>query len=278
LKIGIGFSYFDSEKEIPRALDPVYKHVYKIYAIDGRYINYETDHDLSIDGSTELLKKRYPNVVVDEMPGYFQTKKRQRYFDLAAEDHCDYVIVWDSDDIIYPDPKYQDWDKFYKNIEKYSKKFPNYRIFQMYAWIPSVKKWRKAFNDARTNSWKPYIRIHKNPEDMRYAMDCHWYFAPRKATDEQLIKQTYHLWKADHTIDGVRITTDSALRGEQQLKTRDGWAWNTICEEHRRSYLKTMDFYYGKKRPPENGYWRYDKAGRMMSKICDEDPEKIVIV
>ena len=278
LRIGLGFSFFDSAKEIPRALDPLYKHFYKLYCVDGRYINYETDHDLSIDGSCELLEKRYPNAVVEKAKPLFQPYKRQKYLDMAGEDNCDYLIVWDSDDILYPDPKYQNWNKLFKNIEKHAARFPDYRIFKMKAWIPSDKEWRKAYNSVRSNVWNPYIRIHKDPGTMRYCLDCHFWWAPKDTTDEDLILQKRGMFVADHTIEGVRITTNSALRGEKQLDTRDRWAWNNDCEEKRRQFFKSTAIMYvqGQEKFPWlpkdiAGYYRYDENGRPVSKICEED-------
>jgi len=277
LKISIGFSYFNNVKEIPRALDPIYKHFDKIYAIDGRYINYEDPlgRNYSEDGSTELLKK-YPNVVLEECKPMFQTDKRQRYLDLAGEDKMDFLIVWDSDDVIHPNPKYQNWNLFFKNIKRYSKKFPDYYIFKMKTWIPAG--WRNAYNVLTSNAWAPYIRIHKNPGGQRYCLYCHYYWCPRDASDEDLIMQRRGMYISDHTIEGVRMTTDSVLRGEQQLDARDGWAWNNIYEEKRRQYiLQSSLIAMDKKTEPDwigtklDGYYRYDKEGRPTTKICEEN-------
>ena len=282
IRVGLGFSFFDSAKEIPRALDPIYKHFYKLYCVDGRYINYEADHDLSNDGSCELLEKRYPNAVVEKVKPLFQTEKRQKYLDMAGEDKCDYLIVWDSDDIVFPSPECQRWEAFYNNLRKYSKRYPEYRIFKMKSWIPDESVWRKAYNMNATNAWVPYIRIHKDPGTMRYCLDCHWQWCPKDATDEDIILQKRGFFIADHTIDGVRITTNSFLRGKKQLDTRDNWAWNNICEEQRRLYIKQNAIYYpqGPDWIPKqlDGYWRYDKTGKPTTKICEEDgsPPKVI--
>ena len=92
------------------------------------------------------------------------------------------------------------------------------------------------------------------------------------------------LFIADQTIDGVRITTNSFLRKDKQLDIRDNWAWNNIQEEQRRLYIMQNALMYTANSPnwiPKefDGYWRYDKDGRPISKICNEDgspPESIV--
>jgi len=279
-KVALGYSYFNSVKEIRRGLDPIAKHFDYIIAVDGRYINYE-DHlgrDYSEDGSTELIQKTYPNAIIEKCKPLFQPYKRQRYLDIAGELKCDYLIVWDTDDIIYPSPECQNWTLFWKNLKRYVKKYTDYRIFKMKAWIPSKQVWRRAYNAVGSNYWNPYIRIHKDPGTMRYCMDCHYYFCPKDATDEDLILQNRGMFVADHTIDGVRITTNSFLRGEQQLDTRDTWAWNNDCEEKRRQYIKSSRLRYLEDiNKPDwmnlelNGFWRYDKNGRPTTQICRED-------
>jgi len=286
-KVALGYSYFNCVEEIERGLDPIYKQFDKIYCIDGRYINFEDKlgRDYSEDGSTELLHK-YPNTVFDKVKPSFQTDKRQRYLDLAGEDKMDYLVVWDSDDIIHPNPRYQNWKKFWKQLKMYSERFPDYRLFKMKCWIPSVKEWRRAYNVVDENIWNPYIRIHKDPGNMRYCLYCHYWWCPKDATDEDIILQKKGMYIADQTIDGVRFTTNSALRGEAKLFIRDRWAWNNDCEEKRRSYVKSMSLkYWDDKDKPEwmntelDGYWRYDDVGRPTTLICHEDgtvPKKTV--
>lgn len=280
-KVGLGVCFLNAEKEIPRMLgslddkNAICNNVDKIYGVHGRFINYEAKEDYSTDNSEDVFKK-YPNAVVERYKPTFQPYMRQHYLDLAGEDKMDYLIVMDTDDILYPSPECQNWERFYKNIKSYSRKFPEYRIFKMKSWIPDERVWRKAYNANSSNAWVPYIRIHKDPGTMRYCLDCHFWWSPKDATDEDLILQKRGMFIADHTIDGVRLTTNSFLRGEQQLDTRDNWAWNNICEEQRRLYIKQNAIMYTGKSPdwmPSqlDGYWRYDKDGRPVSKICEED-------
>ena len=290
LKIGLGVCFLDSEKEIPRMLGnpddktAICNNVTKIYGIHGRFINYEAGHDYSIDNSEEAMLK-YPNAVVHRYKPAFQTEMRQHYLDLAGEDKMDYLIVMDTDDILYPSPECQNWAQFYKNLKRYAKRFPDYRLFKMKSFIPDDRTWRKAYNAFNaSNSWVPYIRIHKDPGTMRYCLYCHYWWAPKDASDEDLIMQRRGMFIADQTIDGVRITTNSFLRKDKQLDIRDNWAWNNIQEEQRRLYIMQNALMYTANSPnwiPKefDGYWRYDKDGRPISKICNEDgspPESIV--
>jgi len=288
-KTAIGLSYFFHDKkqvaEIPRALDPLYKQFDYIIAIDGRYINYEHELDYSIEEADNALRK-YPNLIMEKVKPMFQPEKRQRYLDIAGELGIKWLIVWDADDIIWPEPKWQNWKKFWKHLRLTSERFSEYRIFKMRCWIPSLNVWRRAYNVVSENTWVPYIRIHKNPGEQRYCLDCHYWFAPKDASDEDLILQKRGMYVADQTINGVRFTTNSALRGETQLYKRDRWAWNNDNEEKRRSYIKAMALrYWDDKTRPDwmslelEGYWRYDDLGRPTTKIVNEDgskPKRIV--
>ncbi len=180
-------------------------------------------------------------------------------------------MVWDSDDILYPDPKYQNWKKLFTNMDKYAEKFPDYKIFKMKAWIPSMRDWQRAYNMVEENIWNPYVRLHKDPGNQRYALDCHWWFCAKDTTDEDLILQKKGMYIADHTLEGVRFTTNSALRGPSKLIARNNWAWNNDCEEKRRLYFNNCDYQYHLEHDPPDGYWRYDGVGRPVSKICEED-------
>ena len=275
-KVAIGMCFLNKEKEIKRALDPIYKHVDYVIGIHGRFINYEAPYDYSTDNSEEVFKK-YPNAIVERYKPAFQPDMRQHYLDIAGELGCKWLIVWDTDDILYPSPECQNWDRFYTNLKRYSKKFPDYRIFKMKSWIPDDKQWRKAYNCANaSNSWVPYIRIHKDPGTMRYCLYCHYWWAPKDATDEDLIMQKRGMFIADQTIDGIRLTTNSFLRSNKDLDIRDRWAWNNIQEEQRRLYILQNAILYTGKSPawmPNklDGYWRYDDQGRPVSKICEEN-------
>ncbi len=276
-KVALGMCFLDKEKEIPRALDPIYKQFDKIYGVHGRFINYEAPYDHSTDNSVKAFLK-YPNAEVHEYKPTFQPYMRQHYLDLAGEDKMDYIIVWDTDDILYPSPECQDWPRFWKNLKAYSRRYKEYRLFKMKTLIPSKSTWRRAYNAVRGNSWHTYIRIHRDPGTMRYCMDCHFYWCPKDASDEDIILQKRGMFIADQTIDGVRLTTNSFLRGEQELDIRDSWAFNNDCEEKRRQFFKSTHLRYiqGQENYPWlpkdiAGYWRYDKDGRPISLICRED-------
>jgi hypothetical protein len=196
----------------------------------------------------------------------FQPHKRQRCLDIAGELGCDFLIVVDTDEYIHPE--YQDWCRFWYNLEKASMKYPDERLFKIKMWIPPT--WKKAWNIARTNTWKNYVRIHKDPGNMRYCMDYHYYWCPKDVTDEQLCRGEPLMYKPFlRAIDGVRFSCDSLLRTPERLQRNDEWAFRNIHDERRRLYYKNADYLYKQKHDPlnENELFEYDrKTGRILSK------------
>lgn len=233
IRLGIGYSCYNSEKEIPRSLGPIAPHVYKIYAEEGRYSNYGSglEDPLSTDGTCKALAK-FNNCHVESFSGT-QIEKRQRCFDLAGEDNCDFLMVLDADEYLHPE--WTDWDLFYKHLEYYSKKYPNHYTFYIKIFLD--KKWRRAHNWVRRGSFRKYVRIHRSPGLQRYALGCHYFWTFKNVTDAQIIRKEVGLLSAKFVIDGVRLRIDSSLRDEQNLETRDKWALDTIEDERKYEYF-----------------------------------------
>jgi hypothetical protein len=196
----------------------------------------------------------------------YQPIKRTRYFELAGEDKCDFLMVMDADEYIHSD--YQDWNLFYKNLDYLANKHKDYQLFKMYAFLNPA--WTKAWNKVRHNTWKKYVRLHRNPGEMRYCLD-HFHWCHRDATDKDIITGKKDIWNTRYAVDGIRFNMDSKGRRPIFLEGRDNWAWNTICEEQRRTYFASCDYYYGQSHPELNGFYEYDKQGRPVRKIADED-------
>lgn len=259
--ICFGISGFQCIHELPRLMDSLPKEILKIY-IDGRYALFDWPYDYSIDGSLEYMYKQ-PNTYITTFTG-FQPDKRQRYFDIAGEHNKKFLIVIDTDEYIHKD--YCDWDKFLEDLTTKSEKYPDEQIFKMKIFMD--KKWTRAWNKhVRRGYFRAYARIHKNPGQQKYVGASHFMWANKDYTDEMLINEPkkYGVYASPHTIDGVRLGTDSALRSKQFLKSREDWAFHNIHEERRRLYNKIAQIKY--KVPPnqstvqDNVYWTYDKDG-----------------
>lgn len=245
MKIGLAVSYLNSELEIPRALDPWYPKVDHIIAVDGRYktpltptMHKNRSPNYSTDNSYEVLEKRYGDKLVYDKLFDTQIAKRNKCFEIAAELGCDIVITWDTDDIIHPNPDYQDWNKFFKQITVMLEHFPEEYTFKMWAWIPSTKDWSPQHNAVPPNTWIKYDRIHKEPENLKY-INSHYTWTTKDITNKEINE-----WKWAHPeasyidnpyfkqgntiIDGIRITTDRKFRTPDQLTYGDNWAWQNM--------------------------------------------------
>lgn len=206
--------------------------------------------EYSTDETEETLKRVCGDKLVYERFSAEQMIKRQRCFDIAGELKCDFAIVFDSDDYIHPD--YQDWNKFNGQLEAVLKHFTDDDLFYMWAWIPDEKLWPRQHNEGiKPNTWKRYVRIHKNPGQMRYVKN-HFTWCKKDVTDKQInewnwnpdnwtfdkdlnrsmpISDNPYILAAAINIDGIRFTTDRVFRSADSVKFGDGWAWQNLHYE-----------------------------------------------
>lgn len=220
-KVALGMSAFWTGNEVFRALDGVYKNVDVMIIIDGKYFGFEWPYDFSQDEWLEEVGKRYPNAITMRYSAE-QMDKRQKYLDVAAEEGCDYVMVWDSDDYVHPE--FQDWDLFYKMLEMRAKNSPEEQLFWMWCWVKP--EWAKNFNIVKDNTWMRYVRVIKDPGSVKYFITH--YTMIRKDDPEQKMLEA----KCD--IDGVRFTLDSVQRSPEFIASGRKWAkWNIDQERVR---------------------------------------------
>jgi len=256
MKTAIGYSYLNGEKEHPRALTPWLPHVDYVIAVDGRYqtplspeMRRRNYSKYSTDNSYDVLEKLCGSKFIYDKFYTNQMEKRQRCLDIAGELECDYLITFDSDDYVHPD--YQEWKFFRKQLEL-ELKFPDHRIYDMWAWIPDEKLWSRQYNEIASNTWRQYPRIHKNPSTMRYAI-THWTFTDKKVTDQEIVDFKYshspetpnpYFIKSSTTIDGIRITTDRTLRVMDDLEFGNSWTFQNMNWE---TYEFDTKLYYKNK-------------------------------
>jgi len=239
VKVALVISFFDSEKELPRCLETgdLYKHVDEIIGLDGRYTYFEADHDYSNDRSKEIVES-YPHSRVIQYCGD-QDKKRQIGLDTAGDLECDFMIAIDSDEYIHPD--YQDWDKFYKKLDYYSNKFPFESVFTMKMFMD--RAYSKAGNIVRANRFHQWIRIFKNPGNIKHVLGHHYIYCLK---DQDETNPYYWFRSPLHLVDGVRMATDSKFRSPEYLKTRDKWAYENHLYENKRMARNVWDEMFAK--------------------------------
>ena len=248
-KIALGFSFWNSESEIKRALDPWYEKVDYIIAVDGRYkIPYnpemlqqtkQSPGKFSTDDSHAILERLYKDKLILVQKFGSEMEKRQVYMDIAGNLKCDALVVWDTDEIIHPE--HTNWSRFFKQIltlSEFDGEEPG--IVSMWCWIPEETIWPKYQNNVKPNSWRDYTRVHINPAKQRYAV-THYTFCPLTSNnadihmffnnpDNAMQRNPFMLYPQGF-MEGIRFTTDRRLRTPEQLKFGNDWAYQMAHEE-----------------------------------------------
>ena len=111
MKIGVGLIFYNDVESLKKCI-PSLK-VDKIYAIDGRFKNFDSPQPLSDDGSRQYLKS-FKNVKLIDAPDLEQVDKRNIYLKECQEE---FLIVIDSDEWVEGD-----WSLFRKEIDNKVKK------------------------------------------------------------------------------------------------------------------------------------------------------------
>lgn len=227
MNICIGCSFFENVNELYRMRKSL-PHDMPVIGIDGVYDYFTADHPFSLDKSREMLQS-YPNSQVINHAGW-QQDKRQQYLD-AAKDY-DWLLVLDSDE--YIDPEFNDWTKLYRQLEYYSKKYPNEQLFYIRCFMS--KRWERAYNKLQRGRYRRLARIIKDPSSLKYAFWCHYRLIGKEFTEEDVMKGKAKILQAKYTIDGVRLITDSVLRGQDMLQKRDRWAYDQRAAEYKKLF------------------------------------------
>lgn len=222
----VALPYFDSLHELRRINETLPRWM-PIIGVDGRYKFFPSDHDYSVDGSTEFLKKR-PHTVIDQFCGD-QVEKRQRYLDIAGDLGYDYVLVMDTDE--YIKPGYTDWDLFFAQLQATAKLRWDDYLFGIWYWVQPPDRYNPNHNQVVGNSWHTYVRIMREPKELRYFL-THYKWRLK----EDNLPGVSSL-KARFTIDGIRLTADSLLRMPQYTKSSDGWALDNLAYEDRKIWM-----------------------------------------
>ena len=238
-KTALAVSGFQCRQEIPRSLgDPkeplaICNNVDLIILGDGKYPAFNWPTEYSTDGWLEFAIETYgSDKVISYKHAGEQSAKRQEYLNIAAQENCKFVIVWDSDEYIYHDrnrPRYPNWHIFYDRLTRASRAFQEENLFQMWAYLPSLSDWDRAGNATAVNTYQPYVRIIKNPGEIKYSTMNHHSFVKRDAEPHDWINS----WIV---IDGVRFSMDSKLRTPEFLEVRNKWALKQLDDETMRLY------------------------------------------
>jgi len=215
-EIAAGIIFFNDAASLKRCL-PTLSGFDTVFCIDGKFDTFDYPSILSNDGSREVVKS-FNNTILIDAPNLKEFQKRNRYFELCAEHHFDYLLLVDADEWIEGD-----FDLFKKTwIERSLKDGKHLR--------------RLPVQDADKPSWFQYMPIvFYRPGELEYR-GTHWTIARRGAKTGD--------WEAGTRIgfcDGIRKMHEHQLRNQDYMRRRDEFQqrqktyemrYNILSEEH----------------------------------------------
>jgi len=207
MKIGVGLIFYDDVNSLKRCI-PTLK-VDTIYAVDGRFKEFDSPNPLSSDGSREYLKT-IKNVVLIDAPDLSEVDKRNIYMKICKEE----FLLWVDSDHWFEG----DWDLFRKEIDEKVNKKNGYGY-----WFVTEDLSRKTIHDQCWGFYKP------NKIQYRYRHD--WYEVKGKR-----ILGNSHGGK--YTIlNTLKVFNDHTLRSEQRVSKGISW-----YKESRKRELEETNF------------------------------------
>jgi hypothetical protein len=213
MKIAVGLIFFNDIDSLKRCI-PTLK-VDKIYAVDGRFKNFNSDKPLSTDGSREYLKK-FKNIKIIDAPDLEEVDKRNIYLKECQEE---FLLRIDSDEWVEGN-----WSQFREEIMTVVKKEngPGYCL-----WM----------NDLERNDQHWQYVAYLNPQKMKYKYRHDWF-----EFDGKRILPYSHNSKYNK-LTSLKIFNEKLLRTNERKRVGEEW-----YEKSRKKELKkTRKIYLLKK-------------------------------
>lgn len=256
--IAIGCSFFEDVNSLPQMLDSVLgnkdlRPYVKALMIDGKYKGYPIDHDLSEDGSRELVQeyiKRYPgHIELFDYPNEHERFKRQRYVNIAAMQEIPWLLILDSDEWIQI-PRVEKFIKELKRIEEeweetnLDPSLPTQRVGNV-CQVMLVELGEAGF-PVQT---KGTPRLWYRPQDMHYTTKHYW-FARKEDIPDPNDAKTFRQ-------DNLTVTLNPKYKS---LSIHNACIWHT----HQ---------YRDEDRERRREYYEYERLP-VLEKIEEEDIKK----
>jgi hypothetical protein len=193
MRIAAGLIFYNDLTSLQRLM-PTLKKCEAVYAIDGRFISFPGDSDLSTDGSREYLQS-FSNVKLIDMSIGLEQSKRNAFLKAAEADGFDAIFVLDADEYIEGD-----WDEFVKECND---KIASTGVYMVKVWMG--------------NTFNSFPRLIYPISEFEY-YPAH-YSLRRKSTGE-------YLWASDFDvgeIKSIRLWHDDDLRTKDRIAMMSGY-------------------------------------------------------
>lgn len=227
LKIGVGIIFYEAVDELERTLGsllPSYlgnlnrRTVDYIFLIDGSFgyngSKLSSPETLEmIESLTKIFKEDYgiEIIYIDDQAGETEYSKRQRYLELCAAYECNVLMIIDSDEYVFEDPRLE--------ITKNWKQFRE-ELLEAFVLNHNVFSINCVFTEYGQTS--PYPRIWIRPEQMTYYNLSHYKFINWTEKDEhkKAFQEYFQTQGSYKTLKGITLKHDHNLRTNDHFEHR----------------------------------------------------------
>ena len=193
MKIGVSIIFYNDLRSLKRCISSLKADT--IYAIDGRFKDFNSPNPLSTDGSREFLQS-VDNVVLIDAPDLSEVNKRDIPLKACKED---FLFIVDSDHWIKGD-----WNEFRKEIDEKVNEKNGYGY-----WFLTEDLSRNVSHYQLWGLYKP------NQVSCKYSHD--WY----EAENERILPQSHNGKYTE--LFSLKVINDQSLRSSERIQSGKSW-------------------------------------------------------
>ena len=198
ITLAVGFCIYENSLDtVKRAIESWKDHVDVIYAVDGKFEEFNSDQLLSTADVRAYLKS-IPNVELVDFPNRLEHEKRQVYLDLCSRDMIDWLLIMDADEFITDETN---WEVAKARMLQLTNESRLPQIFGM-PYINPAKQGKRELG---------YPKIWRAPYLIKY-METHNFF--QYTTDGKVYKSSTD-WER---IPGIFARANDNLRSKEYLE------------------------------------------------------------
>lgn len=204
-----GVIFFDDDKGLQRCLSSIQDSVDLIIAIDGRFKQFEDDHDLSIDNSRKVVES-FPNAVYYCYPNLTEIGKRNKYLEIAGSRNIDFLLVIDSDEYAIIDK--DELPRNLRRIKEHKISINSDGSIENTPEVYGIKIFEKHFEKPDYIRERYIERIFYKPANLRYqSIHCN-------IVDINNQSRNFTTRKYTAEINGIVLYNDDDLRSNHYLQ------------------------------------------------------------
>lgn len=228
MRFAAGIIFFEDRLGLARLLESIHRGFDYIFCLDGKFPNRPGTHNLSQDGSREVVS-RYENAILLDAP-WGEHDKRSEYLRLCAKYGCDYLCILDTDEYAQASDR-ASWERFRQEVyhvvqNQYAGR---HHVFSIYIEVAA-----RAYDDQVRHGdvwmkeggveYSHYPRIWYEPYNLEYYKGAHYYYR---------MKDPANLYHAVPQVPSLEIIKSIKFRHDHLLRTQEH-------QEARKAYQKWL--------------------------------------